>query len=114
MLYSIKLYTVKRGMYEKVFYWFWGIVLSTFCVMNNATYADTIDKVVMTIDVPDKTPAGDATVDPVTLLSYQELIKYMPTDAERKTKPTEYAISMGCYLNPDGDAAWWLRSPGSA
>ncbi len=59
-----------------------------------------------------ETPAGKATIDPVTLLSYQEIIHYMPTDAERKTKPTEYAIKQGCYLNPDGDSAWWLRSPG--
>lgn len=59
-----------------------------------------------------KTPAGKATVDPVSLLSYQELIRYMPTDGERKTKPTDYAIEEGCYQNPDGDAAWWLRSPG--
>ena len=36
----------------------------------------------------------------------------MPTDLERKTKPTDYAAQQGCYLNPDGDSAWWLRSPG--
>lgn len=58
------------------------------------------------------TPAGEATVDPVSLLSYQELIHYMPTDEERKTTPTDFAIAEGCYQNPDGDAAWWLRSPG--
>lgn len=58
------------------------------------------------------TSAGEATVDPVSLLSYQELIHYMPTDEERKTTPTDYAIAEGCYQNTDGDAAWWLRSPG--
>lgn len=58
------------------------------------------------------TPAGEGTVDRVSILSYQELIHYMPTNLERKTKPTEYAIKQGCYLNPDGDSAWWLRSPG--
>lgn len=58
------------------------------------------------------TPAGKETIDNVSILSYQELIKYMPTDLERKTKPTNYAIQQGCYLNPDGDSAWWLRSPG--
>ena len=58
------------------------------------------------------TPAGEETIDTVSLLSYQELIKYMPTDLERKTKPTDYAAKQGCYLNPDGDSAWWLRSPG--
>ena len=58
------------------------------------------------------TPAGEATLDRVTLLSYQELVTYMPTDLIRKTKPTDYASAQGCYLNPDGDSAWWLRSPG--
>ena len=58
------------------------------------------------------TPAGEETIDMASLLSYQELIKYMPTDLERKTNPTAYAIRQGCYLNPDGDSAWWLRSPG--
>lgn len=58
------------------------------------------------------TSAGKSTVDPVSLLSYQELIHYMPTDKERKTSPTDYAVKRGCYQNPDGDAAWWLRSPG--
>ena len=58
------------------------------------------------------TPAGEATVDYVSLLSYQELIKYMPTEFERKTKPTAYAVANGNYVNTDGDSAWWLRSPG--
>lgn len=60
------------------------------------------------------TPAGEPTLDKVTLLSYQELVKYMPTDSERKVKPTAYAVSQGCYENGDGDAAWWLRSPGES
>ncbi len=58
------------------------------------------------------TPAGEATQDRVTLLSYQELVSLMPTELERKTKPTPFAAAQGCYLNPDGDSAWWLRSPG--
>lgn len=58
------------------------------------------------------TPAGEATRDRVTLLSYQELVTYMPTDLIRKTKPTDYAAAQGRYLNPEGDSAWWLRSPG--
>lgn len=58
------------------------------------------------------TPAGKETVSPVSLLSYQELIHYMPTDFERRTQPTTYAVQQGCYLNPEGDSAWWLRSPG--
>lgn len=59
-----------------------------------------------------KTPAGKATIDYVSLLSYQELIQYMPTEIERRTKPTDYAISHGNYVNTYGDSAWWLRSPG--
>ena len=59
-----------------------------------------------------KTPAGKATVDFVSILNYQELIHYMPTNLERRTKPTDYAIQQGCYLNPEGDSAWWLCSPG--
>jgi predicted small lipoprotein YifL len=58
------------------------------------------------------TPAGNSTLDKVSLLSYQELVTYMPTDAIRQTTPTAYAIAQGCYLNPEGDSAWWLRSPG--
>ena len=58
------------------------------------------------------TPAGEETVDNVALLSYQELIHFMPTEQERKAKPTDYAIAQGCYQNTDGDSAWWLRSPG--
>ncbi len=58
------------------------------------------------------TPAGEPTIDKVSLLSYQELIKYMPTDLERKAAPTAYAQALGCYQNVDGDSAWWLRSPG--
>lgn len=59
-----------------------------------------------------KTPAGKATVDPVSILNYQELIHYMPTNLERRAKPTGYAAEQGCYLNSEGDSAWWLRSPG--
>lgn len=58
------------------------------------------------------TPAGEATTEPVSLLSYQELIHYLPTDRERRTAPTAYAAAQGCYQNPEGDSAWWLRSPG--
>lgn len=59
-----------------------------------------------------KTPAGKATVDSVSILNYQELIHYMPTNLERRAKPTGYAAEQGCYLNSEGDSAWWLRSPG--
>lgn len=58
------------------------------------------------------TPAGKSTIDPVSILSYQELIHFMPTNLERRTSPTDYAAAKGCYQNRDGDGAWWLRSPG--
>jgi len=57
-------------------------------------------------------PAGEATDDKIFLLSYQETINYLPTDDDRLCKPTEYAIANDCYINVDGNAAWWLRSPG--
>ena len=58
------------------------------------------------------TPVGKATRDKVFLLSYEECLRYMPTDADRKNFPTEYAVAQGCYVNTDGHAAWWLRSNG--
>ena len=58
------------------------------------------------------TPVGKPTRDKVFLLSYEECLTYMPTDADRKTFPTEYAIANDCYINTDGHAAWWLRSNG--
>ena len=58
------------------------------------------------------TPVGKATRDKVFLLSYEECLRYMPEDADRKNFPTEYAVAQGCYVNTDGHAAWWLRSNG--
>ena len=58
------------------------------------------------------TPVGKPTKDKVFLLSYEECLKYMPTDADRKNFPTEYAVANQCYVNTDGHAAWWLRSNG--
>ncbi len=58
------------------------------------------------------TPVGKPTQDKVFLLSYEECLRYMPTDQDRKCFPTDYAIAHGCYQNKDGHAAWWLRSNG--
>ena len=58
------------------------------------------------------TPVGQPTKDKVFLLSYEECLKYMPTDADRTCFPTDYAIAHECYINTNGHAAWWLRSNG--
>lgn len=58
------------------------------------------------------TPVGKPTNDKVFLLGYEECLRYMPEDADRKNFPTEYAIAHDCYVNTDGNAAWWLRSNG--
>lgn len=58
------------------------------------------------------TPVGKPTKDKVFLLSYEECLKYMPTDADRTCFPTDYAIAHECYINTNGHAAWWLRSNG--
>lgn len=58
------------------------------------------------------TPPGSNTQDQVFLLSIPEVKKYFSSEAERQCKPTDYAKEQGCFVNGDGNCAWWLRSPG--
>ena len=54
-------------------------------------------------DVPD-------TVDKVFLLSYQELVKYLPRQADWKTEVTPFAAEADPDKYKSGD--WWLRNNG--
>lgn len=58
---------------------------------------------------------GPATNDYVYLLSYQEMngqFEFLDTNAERMTKPTDFALSNGAIYKEDA-AEYWLRSAGS-
>ena len=91
--------------------WLNGIFLATaFNAEERAAIALT--EVTMLKNPRFDTPVGKPTRDKVFLLSYEECLRYMPTDADRKNFPTEYAVAQGCYVNTDGHAAWWLRSNG--
>ena len=57
------------------------------------------------------TPVGANTEDHVFLLSSIEALALL-YDEGYHVKPTPYAIGQGVYVNPIGDCAWWLRSPG--
>ena len=57
------------------------------------------------------TPVGADTEDRVFLLSSIEALALLYDEGYR-VKPTPYAVGQGVYVNPIGDCAWWLRSPG--
>lgn len=64
----------------------------------------------------DKNPSyntnpGNPTRDKIFLLSFSEVNQYFHSKAERKCKPTEYAIEQGCFAN-SGYCSWGLRTPG--
>lgn len=51
--------------------------------------------------------------DKVFLLSCDEIEMYTGTDPEQwKAKATTYAREHGLFASGDGEASWWLRSPG--
>lgn len=52
------------------------------------------------------------TRDKIFLLSYAELMNYLPNEEQRAIQPTPYAIAQGAELDEDGCGIWWLRSPG--
>ena len=59
------------------------------------------------------TYGGNSTYDYVFLLSIDEVLRYFPYEALRKTQPTALAQAHGAYGTADpGCAWWWLRSPG--
>lgn len=63
--------------------------------------------------------AAEETTDQVFLLSLAEAKQYFANNAARVAHPTDYAVKQGVYVGvasndeqPDGAAAWWLRSNG--
>lgn len=58
------------------------------------------------------TPAGADTQDKVFLLSVKEYETYLKGSEYVVSAPTESALKEGAYTNEQGNAAWWLRSPG--
>ena len=50
----------------------------------------------------------------VTLLTAEEVVKYLPSASMRQCSPTSYARNRGVYINGRGDCAWWTRSPGNS
>lgn len=86
---------------------------------NTAFNDDEKNKIVLTQNTAllnpnhqDNTDIGSDTEDNVFLLSYQEVSKYFSNENDRLLKPTQYAISKGCYTNTSGNVAWWTRSAG--
>lgn len=58
--------------------------------------------------------AGSDTQDKLYLLSRVEVLRYMPTEADRLAWPTEYAKAQGCTVGErNGCCRWWLRTPGA-
>ena len=57
------------------------------------------------------TPVGADTEDRVFLLSSIDALALLYNEGYM-VKPTPYAVRQGVYVNPIGDCAWWLRSPG--
>ncbi len=56
-------------------------------------------------------PAGADTADKVYILSYEEVMRWMPRNNDRLCYPTRFAESHGIAA-PSGHAGWWLRTPG--
>ena len=57
------------------------------------------------------TKGGNDTEDDVFLLSIAEVEEYFVGSGDRQLKPTKYAIANGAWTY-NGNAYWWLRSPG--
>lgn len=48
--------------------------------------------------------------DKVTILNYDEIMKYFQTTESRQAKPTEWAIMHGASVDPNGNADYWTSS----
>lgn len=53
-----------------------------------------------------------AAIHSVSLLTSDEVIKYLPQSSQRQCSPTPYAQRRGVYMNARGLCAWWTSSPG--
>lgn len=86
---------------------------------KDAILVTFVDDSISTCD-PSKAPKrlGDSTNDKVFLLSYTEMMEYLPTDYDRMCVPTKKAVAEGCnvsdrrYLDAEYKTCWyWMRSP---
>ena len=57
-------------------------------------------------------PSGMDTTDRVFLLSYEEVDRLLPTEEERRCKPTDYAKEQSAFVNENGNTWWILRTVG--
>lgn len=48
--------------------------------------------------------------DKVTILNYDEIMKYFQTTESRQAKPTEWAIMHGASVSPTGNVDYWTSS----
>lgn len=56
---------------------------------------------------------GNDTTDQIFLLSSEEAEQYFPSNEERQSEATLYAMEQGAYVNDKNQYNWWwLRSPG--
>ena len=58
------------------------------------------------------TDGGNDTEDKVFLLSIEEAGSLFINDKERRALATKYAKKAGVWITDEGNAMWWLRSPG--
>ncbi len=77
------------------------------------------NRILTTVVVNSKTEAYaysygcDDSQDTVFLLSYDEVLAYLPHEEDRAAEATAYAAANGAYVDEEtGYAWWWLRSPG--
>lgn len=81
---------------------------------------DMIPKVTVKSDKNPKynVRSGDSTKDQIFVLSITEANEYLPSKADRKCIPTEYAVDQGVWskrvskTDEEGSCRWWLRSAG--
>ena len=52
--------------------------------------------------------------DRVFILSKNELNKYLPSVEDRMAKVTSYAEARGAFAHNNGNAWWWVRTPGES
>lgn len=86
--------------------------------LNEAFNASEQAKILTVRVNADKNPSyntnpGNPAQDKIFLLSIPEARNYFASDLARQCRPTAYAKSQRVYVNNDGYAWWWLRSPGN-
>ena len=85
----------------------------------NAAFSPEEQELILTTTVKNDNPhgkrhVGDDTEDKIYLLSYDEVLHFMPELEDRIAYPTPYAIAQGCTLGDAlGSCRWWTRTPGA-